>query len=114
MAAQKCSQRCGHGEGQHEVRGRQLAFKLVGEPLIGLALLAHRTVAVAAAAGSDMRLAAVLALIHDRSCRRAAAVDDRRDDPCVRRWHRVAELRPIRRPMPAEDLLDGTHVTDPP
>lgn len=59
MAAQERAQLLGHGEGEHEVVRRQAALELAVQPLVGLVLVALRTVAVAAGAGHGMLLAAL-------------------------------------------------------
>jgi hypothetical protein len=88
---------------------------LAAEPLLGLALLADRTVAIAAAAWCYMGLGAVLALIQDRATRLAFLQSM---IASMTRWWDAGiispNFSPIRRGVPPQNLLDGAHLTDPP
>jgi hypothetical protein len=60
MGTDEGAQGLGHGEGEHEVMGRQAALQLRIEPSVGLVLLAGRAVAIAAAARQQLLLRAGL------------------------------------------------------
>ena len=109
MAADESAQGLGHGEGEHEVVGGQLALELAGEPGIGLGLLAAWTVAIAAAARQQLRLGARLTAIEQSAAGLRAAGDDRLDDFLVLGGHARGEAREVARAVGEEDLLDGAH-----
>ncbi len=79
VAAQKRAQGLGDGEGKHEVVAWQLAMQLSLEPLLGLAVLAAGAMTVAAGGRDAMVMAAVLALIADRTRGLGAALVDSLD-----------------------------------
>jgi hypothetical protein len=66
VAGQKGPQGLGDSEGEHEVMAGQLTFELALQPQVRLAVLALRTMAVAAGGGDYMGMAAVLALVANR------------------------------------------------
>ena len=83
VRADKGTQGLRDGEGEEEVRSRELLVQVVLEPLVGLMLLALGTVAVATGMLDAVVLATALALIEARSVMSAAAVLDGADDLAV-------------------------------
>lgn len=111
---EKVPQRLRNGESQPEVMGGQRPLELPGQPAFRLALLADRTVAMAAAACDQRWLAAVLVRVDDRPTGAAPAIDDGLNHPLVAAGHRLAELGQVRRSMATKELLKGAPLRGPP
>lgn len=102
------------GEGEQEMMARQLAPHLLFEPLPALVVLATWTMPVTAAAGDDVNLAAVFALVDDRAVGLGSALADGIDDLVVFCGHALAITPEVLGAVGAEEVVDDAHLTGPP
>jgi hypothetical protein len=109
MPTQEGAQRLGHGEGEHEVLAGQLTRPVPLQPLVALALLTARTVAVAAGAMDHVPLPAPVAHIQGRPRGLGMAVGDRGDDFLVGLGHGRPEPVEVSRPVRVKELLEAAH-----
>jgi hypothetical protein len=109
MPTQEGAQWLGHREGEQEVLAGHLARPLPLQPLLALALLATRAVAVAAGAMDDVPLPAPVADVEGRTRRLGMAGCDRRDDLLVGRGHGRTEAVEVGRPVRAKEVLEESH-----
>ena len=109
MPTQEGPQRLRHGEGKHEVLAGQLAPPVPFQPRVPLALLAARTVPVAARAMDHVPLPTRLAHVEGRAGGLGMAVGNRRDHFLVDLGHGRAEPFEVGRPVRAKELLEEAH-----
>jgi hypothetical protein len=91
----------------------QLAGQLAFQPSLCLVMLTARAMPIAAAAGDHMRLGAGLALIERAAGLGAATPTDGPDHFLVMAGDCIKVLD-VARAVAGEQLLERTHLTDPP
>jgi hypothetical protein len=102
------------GKRDEEVVTRQLALDLFSQPLLGLIVLAGRTVAIAAGAKELARLSAAVALIERHPAGLGTTRRDGIDDFLVSLGHGASVTLEILGCEGGEDFMDGGHDRVPP
>jgi hypothetical protein len=113
MSTDKVTQFLRHGEGDQEVRTRNLPIDLLFEPLPGLVMLALGAMAVSAGPEDVMDLAAVVTFIDGHAVKLGAAPDHGLDGFPVVGRHAVSVAFEVLGAVSAEDVGDGLHITAP-
>ena len=102
------------GKRDEEVVTRQLALDLFSQPLLGLIVLAGRTVAIAAGAKELARLSAALALVERHPAGLGTTRREGMDDVAVSLGHGASVTLEILGCEGGEDFMDGGHDRVPP